>query len=612
MKKRVFIRLTSFALCLIMIIAGCSVKRSDVAETYSPENNLNITIWNTQGTEYQRKSTIENNVVSDWLEEKTKVSIKSIYGNDGGQWDIKLSRLIAGDNLPDVIYCQTGQGASHFAKLVQENKLHGITDEMLTKYLPNVKKRVSSELLDKFRINGVLYGIPVECNSNSVNQPNMTEEMLEKVNKYYVVTPSDENIFGVWVRDDILQMIYPETKSWEDICNILKETGEPVGDELCDVPIYTTQDYVNFLYKIRDLGLTTENGEPVYAFGYSGTDNWDGLTYLGGDMVGYASHFYTGSWDVENECVRVPLVEDAVREAAKIQNQMVNDRVIDPESIINSSSAFREKIINGQYALCAFMYVGNWYETNEEIRKKGYDFRYRPMYVNIPNRPDYQAYYDGTFDGSSIAFTTALSEEEFIQMLNYVNVQFSDEFEEVYWWGTKEDGLYEEDEDGKRFYKDDRLNKAFVEGNALSLDKRSTNGVGVGMDIGQIYFTAVKMQQSRWNPQLVSDTAVFNEYNSLSFDFKKDSIHVTELKEGFPANPWDGTYAEIPETVKFWAEREQWENPFRFAMAVPVEEFDEAWDAAIENLNRIVNVEEMCRKMTETAKTAIAEKNAVK
>jgi len=606
MKKRIIFRLLIITICVIIFVLGSQKSRLEEAETYAPEEMLNITIWNTQGTEYQRKDTIENNVVSKWLEEKTKVSIKSIYGNDGGRWDIKLSRLIAGDNLPEVIYCQTGQGASHFAKLVQEKKLHAITDEMLEKYLPNVKKRVSPELMDKFRINGVLYGIPVECNSNDVNQPEMTEEMIEKVNKYFVVKPSDENIFGVWVRDDILQRIYPETKSWEEICEILKETGEPVGDELCDVPIYTTEDYVNFLYKIKELELTTKNGEPVYAFGYSGTDNWDGLTYLGGDMIGYASHFYTGSWDVENECVRVPLVEDAVREAAKIQNKMVNDRVIDPESIINSSTSFREKIINGQYAVCAFMYVGNWYDTNEEIRQKGYDFRYRPMYVNIPNRPEYQAYYDGKYDGSSIAFTTALSDDEFIQMLNYVNVQFSDEFEEVYWWGTQEDGLYDESDDGKRFYKNEDLNKAFVNGDVLGLDKNKTNGVGIGLDIGQLYFTAIKMQQSRWNPQLLNDTVAFNEYNSLSFDFKEDSVHVTCLKEGFPANPWDGVYAEIPETIKFWAEREQWENPFRFAMAVPTDEFDEAWDAAIENLNRIVNVDEMSRKMTDVARSAIA------
>ena len=450
MNKRILLRLIIITLSVIIFISGCENTSVEVTETYNPSDELSITIWNTQGTEFQRKDTLENNVVSKWLEEKTKVSIKSIYGNDGGQWDIKLSRLIAGDNLPEVIYCQTGQGASHFAKLVQENKLHGITDEMLSKYLPNVKKRVSEELLDKFRINGVLYGLPIECNSDEVNQPEMTKEMLDKVNKYFVVSPSDENIFGVWVRDDILKMIYPETKSWEEICQILKETGEPVGDELCDVPIYTTEDYVDFLYKIKELGLTTEKGEPVYAFGYSGTDNWDGLTYLGGDMLGYASHFYTGSWDVENECVRVPLVEDAVYEAAKIQNQMVNDRVIDPESIINSSSAYREKIINGQYAVCAFMYVGNWYDTNEAIREKGYNFRYRPMYVNIPDRPEYQAYYDGKYEGSSIAFTTALSEEELYQMLNYVNVQFSDEFEEVYWWGAEKDGLYEETADGKR------------------------------------------------------------------------------------------------------------------------------------------------------------------
>ena len=71
-------------------------------------------------------------------------------------------------------------------------------------------------------------------------------------------------------------------KSYDEIMAILEERQEPIGEELMDIPIKSSEEFIEFMYKIRDLNLT-ENGRKVYAFGYAGdgTDNWEALVYLG-------------------------------------------------------------------------------------------------------------------------------------------------------------------------------------------------------------------------------------------------------------------------------------------------------------------------------------------
>ena len=78
---------------------------------------------------------------------------------------------------------------------------------------------------------------------------------------------------------------------------------------------------------------------------YGGGDNWIALTWLGADMYGYKNQSYTGTWNDVEEKIEIPLVHDTIRQAAKTQNKMINDGVIDPESLAHTTAQFKEKII---------------------------------------------------------------------------------------------------------------------------------------------------------------------------------------------------------------------------------------------------------------------------
>ena len=86
--------------------------------------------------------------------------------------------------------------------------------------------------------------------------------------------------------------------------------------------------------------------------------------------------------------------------------------------------------------------------------------------------------------------------------------------------------------------------------------------------------------------------------------FKEDSDHIVKTIVP-PYLPWDPTFAECDKTVEFWAKREQWENPVKLAFAAKSdEEFETKWTDALNKLNEIVNIEEMCNEMTDLAKKA--------
>ncbi len=604
-------RTLSLLVCLIMMVsifASCGDKggAKPVFENgkYVPQEELEITVWQTQGTDFTSKVQ-ENSVVKKWLEDTTKVKIKNAYGNDGGQWDAKLTKLVAGNNLPEIVACGAYQGPAHFSKLNQLGQVWELTPEMLKKYAPNVWARVPEKYWEGIKVDGKILGIPYAATEISEKtHPNATEKELETIRTLYKTPYNDVTIAGIntlWVRDDILNMIYPETMSYEEVLKLLEEKGEPIGEELLDTPIYTTQDYIDFMYKIKELNLK-EGGKTVYPFGYSGGDNWSALAWLGADMYGYKGHNYTGSWNDVEKKIEIPLVGDVIREAAKTQNQMLADKVIDPESMAHTSGQAKEKILNGLYAIAPIDGVGTASEINKSLEMQGKKFRYRPLYTQVERLEQYGAYEEDQMWMSSLCILKTASENELYQILNWIDVQFSDEYESVKYWGPEDAGLYEEDENGIRRFKDERFTKYFIEGDTSVLKEEETLGLaGSPGTVGGL-FAVSAAQGSRWDPKVHQNYIKYTPMPRSGFKFKDDSEHVKSVKLYPPCQGWSSVYADIPEVVTFWAEREQWENMFKVAMAAPTKDFDKKWDEAVKSLNKIVDIKTLEEKMTEIAR----------
>lgn len=607
LKKHVSILLA--ALFLAIGCAGCG-NNSGQENLSGYDKTLKLTVWETQGTDYAPKTQISNNIVEKWLIERTNVVVENIYGNGGTQWDPKLTKLIAGDDLPDIVHCGAGQGAAHFSKLDQLGKVWELTPEMLQKYAPDVWEKTPQEYWDRMTVNGKILGIPYYSRTRKDVNKGISDESYSFIKEYKDPIVNDATYASgqyLWVRDDILQKVYPNAKSYDELVALLNERQEKIGEDLLDIPITSTEQFIDFMYKVKDMGLT-ENGKTVYAYGYDGSDNWGALAWLGADMYGYKGHHYTGTWNDKTQRIEIPLVGDVIKQAAKTQNEMIADKVIDPESLAHTTAMFKEKALNGQYAIIPMTTTGmNAAEFNKQLEEKGASFRYRPFITQVKALDEYGAYKEETLWGESLCILNTLSEEELYQTLNWINVQFTDEYEEVLNWGPKEADLYVDNEDGTRSFKDERFNQYFIQKDSSALTDEETLGLGGAKYTTVGLFSVKPSYFGKYTPDAYNNAISLIPDAESGFNFKSDSEHVTSVKTYPPCQAWSSIYADIPEVVTFWGERGQWENSFKLCFAAaPGAEFEQKWSEAIASLNEIVDVKTLEDKMTEVARDYLA------
>ncbi len=596
MKKgfRLIALMLTITMCLALF-AGCKKET-----TSGGIEKLGLVVWNTQGTDYTPEPLAKGHLLKDWLEEKTGVFIEDIYGNGGSQWDPKLTKIIASGNIPDIVLCSAGQGGAHFQKLDQLGKLVKFTPEMLKKYAPNLWEKTPASYWSALtNEDGQILGIPYNAPPSIDVISGATEEDMEFIANSSLQFENDVMYLKdacFWVRDDILKDIYPDARSYDELVALMEERNEPIGDELLDIPVYSTDDFVDFFYKIRD-NKYTSNGTPVYAFGYTGGDNWVGLNWFGADMIGYKGHNYSATWNAKEQKIEIPLMHEAVKEAGRIQNQMVADKVIDPESLVNTAALYKEKAMNGNYAVVVGSFLGTMNAINDELEKSGVDFRFRPFITQVPALEQYPAYKEEALWNSAFAITNTLTEEEVIKVLKWADIQYTTEYEKAYYWGPEEAGLYEETEDGKLIFKDKKYNDYFID-DTIDLEKDDRQGLGLPTSYLNLRPTSVSV----WDARVMHRKLIYYPNTSSGFKFPYDSEHVTSVALHPASQIWDARYASLPEVISFWNERSKWESKFTMALAAEPKDFEKKWQEAVDTVNAIVKVEDLEAAMTKVAK----------
>ena len=601
MKKKNVLALIMSAV-MMMSAAGCSNDKAKEASgsfidgKFVPEKEMEITVWSTQGSDYVQPAAQKDNVVERWLAEQTKVTVKDAYGNGGGTWESMLARMVAGNNFPDLVDCGEGQGVAQFKKLNEAKMIHELTPEILQTYAPDVWEKVPEQMWEKIKIDGKIYGIPYYFPVDKEIDESITEEELEAFNgKVYTEVGQT-----LWIRDDIAKMLYPDAKTYEEIVALSDEKNAPVGDELFDIPVNSTEDLVKLLTDIKNLNLK-ENGKTVYATGFSGDDCWSPFYMFGSVLKGYVGHDYICTWNSETEQIELPLLGETVKEVAKIENKLIRENVIDPESLVNTDAQFNEKLYNGLYAVTALPIYAP--QLNSNLEQSGKEFRYRPLYTNIPAIEGLGTMKKPVTWGNAVGILKSVEEDELPQILNWINTQFTDEWEEVRYWGPESAGLYEDKEDGTRAFKDDRLNKRFIY-NSEDSGIPEEECFGLSYNCGK-YFIRFK-QASAWHPQIYNHVKSYAYHTGSAFQISREGKFAKEPVIAPPYELWDAAYADIELVNTFWTSRSKWEDPFRLTLtAMDDAEFEEKWRAAVDNMKTIVDLDEMTKQMTIKAKELI-------
>ena len=600
-KKWRFLAVAMSLLLLAGSLAGCKGEET-VSNTpavgkngeFVPTKDMDITVWVTQGSDYVPPVTAKDNVVEKWLIDKTRVTVKNAYGNGGGQWEAVLARLIAGNNFPELVACGGGQGPAHFAKIAEADQIWELTPEMLQKYAPDIWEKVPEHMWERMKVNGKIYGIPYNFPVDRSIDPEITDAELEA---WGDPIPSNMGT-SLWIRDDILKMLYPDAKTYDELVALLEEKKAPIGDEIYDVPLESTEDIVKLMRDIKNLNLTVGD-KKVYAFGYAGADCWVPFARLGPELSGYVGHHYISSWDTEKKEIVLPLLGDTIKETALLQNQLLRDEVIDPESLVHTDAQCKEKILNGQYAIAVLSAVEHPPLINENLAKAGKDFRYRPLYTRVPSQKGYDVCQQTVSWGESVGILKAVKEEDLPQILNWMNVQFTDEWEEVRYWGPEEAGLYQDNEDGSRTFKNEELNKKYIYHTESNINPEDCYGLN---DACGPFYMKFK-RQSKWDPMMYNGVTSYVLVPESGGKLSVDSEYRVEPVPAPPADIWAAEYGSLETVTQFWSSRSQWEDPFKLTLvAESDEEFNEKWNSAVENMRNVVDVDKMAQEVTEIAR----------
>lgn len=324
MKKNTLQKVLALALVgtMTLAMAACGQSASTQSGNAAADNSaatdevVTLTVWNTEVT----TPGLQDNDVTRVIEEKLGIKLDIVQGNSQ-----KFSVLVAGGDLPDIIYTNPGQQGVKANELISSGQLIAL-DDLIDQYGENIKKNFPARLeySKKYVSNGEdkIYFIPVLCYTVDEENPD--------------ISYSIENI-GLMTRWDVYAAIgYPEIETTDDYLNVLKEM----------------QDYA----RENDLA----EGKEIYAI--SGWNDW-GLWPWWLANVREMGWYDLNNGAIVNKAtgeVDLHYHSEAFWESLKFYNKAYNMGILDPEAFTMKNDQFWDKCNNGQ----VLMAYASWQTEN--------------------------------------------------------------------------------------------------------------------------------------------------------------------------------------------------------------------------------------------------------
>ncbi|MBQ8305839.1 MAG: extracellular solute-binding protein [Blautia sp.] len=387
------------ALTTTMLMSGISVP----AMAADDDGTVTLTIWNNE----VMAPGLQDNDVAKVIEERLGIKMDIISGDSQ-----KFSVLLAGGDLPDIVYSNYAQQGVDSASLISSGQLIPL-DDLIEEYGPNIKANfpVRLEFSKKYASNGQdkIYYIPVLCYEEDPEHPDIS----------YTI----ENV-GLEVRWDVYRAIgCPEIETTDDFLEVLKEM----------------QDYA----RENDLA----DGKQIYAI--SGWSDWGLWPWWLANARELGWLDLNNNVIVNRETLETDIIynTDAFWDSLAFYNKAYNMGLVDPEAFTMKNDQFWEKCHNGQ----VLMTYASWQSENmnktlvanghadwgfEKLPHDGYPFI---SGVNSTNAPL----------GQGIEYATAITTsceypEKAMELIDFCN---SEEGARLLYSG--EEGVHWQYEDGK-------------------------------------------------------------------------------------------------------------------------------------------------------------------
>lgn len=436
---------------------------------------LEVSIWSAGGTDYVFGTISEDNVTFKEFERVTGVrfNLDDSYGNGGESIDAKLPKMIAGKDFPTMVY--SWNTPSQMLDLFENGYLVDLTTYYENGTLSELQERIPTDIYgdtyyaDMNTDDGKYFLLPdgsEVINNRWISEGFEVEGFDPEYLAQYVNNPQHVNKMGVTtcisVRDDILQALYSDALSMDDIQKIWVENGAYTEEQMFDIGLEDAEDFYQLLYDIQDLlesgdYVGTDGKEMEVTFGpHSETDNWDWMFNLINFLaprsmpIDYFSMFDANETDPD-KFLKLSLETDVYQEYMKDLNQMVNDDVISQNSLVDNGATFTEKVNNGHYAVLYGSAMG--YTVDDPNG----EWAYRPIWINTDHETDYNTIFAGSSPKYWGIFKDSVTEEQLEQLLHAYNYMHSKVGGLCMAWGPESAGLFEVGEDGLRRFIDAEL-----------------------------------------------------------------------------------------------------------------------------------------------------------
>lgn len=373
MKKKMLCKLMAAALTAAMVLplgacgSGSAPEKSNPvsgteenasSEKEVTEETVTLTIWNTEVT----TPGIQDNDVARVIEEKLGIKMDIVQGDSQ-----KFSVLVAGGDLPDIIYSNPAQQGVESNALITSGQIIAL-DDLIEEYGENVKKNFPSrvEFSKKYVSNGEdkTYFIPVLGYTVDKENPDIS----------YTI----ENV-GLMTRWDVYAAIgYPE--------------------------ISTTDDYLDVLKQMQDYARDNRLAEDKQIYAISGWNDWGLWPWWLANVreLGWKDLNNGAIINMDTKEVDLNYHADAFWESLKFYNKAYNMGILDPEAFTMKNDQFWDKCNNGQ----VLMAYASWQTDNinktfvanghpqwgfEKIPQSGYPYIYGIVASDAPlgNGSDY-------------------------------------------------------------------------------------------------------------------------------------------------------------------------------------------------------------------------------
>ncbi|MBO5736845.1 MAG: hypothetical protein J6S04_03445 [Clostridia bacterium] len=451
-------------------------------DSYAGQNKIELEAWSISELLSGKKSS--NNVVSKEIERVTGVSIKEdgMVDNKDFTAEVRYNQLSM-TGLPHIAY---GRG------WIDPDALWDLTD-LVDKYCPTIKARMPQSVWNATQVTGgqagKVYGIPYALGNAGLSDI----DPLADPQKTIMFEYNNEAYPYILVRDDVLKAAYPEAKTQAEIDALYKSQGYFTEEDLFDVEIESAQQFrTEFLPKIQHV-LDTErnadgshrytmpNGRKVKAMlvtGGSDTDTWDFLGVTIPKLLGAAgTHYNTGFtyWDKQSKKIELMLTQDFYKDEVYEWAKMINEgTIVSKEGMTDVHSVIQSGYNSGYYAIG---YPSNSYPQGMKCQYTSQNgqtetVQYRKVYMKIPTNDHFEFFAAGVpIPHSVMFFKDSVRESDLPQLLRWLDYQCSRLGDKLFAWGPESAGLFNEDENGVRTYKDENLANQMVYSTAMMGDQ---------------------------------------------------------------------------------------------------------------------------------------------